>query len=213
MHQRHWIWGRRIWGLVGLGMMVGACGGEPTDTASPIAPSPTPNPSSSVFASPTGVGSATVPPIQPLAVPLIPPTGAAERLPQVSVGRGDPFSAVSNAPTVSIAPATPTAEPTVEPVAAAPTPLLPQPLSTVPTTPLPVLVPAQPALPQVPVATPAAPVQPDIQVSGVVQIGSKLSAIVELPGETSRYVSVGDRLGNGALVRRHRDGRTTQGNF
>ncbi|MEM1427463.1 MAG: hypothetical protein AAGF75_13045, partial [Cyanobacteria bacterium P01_H01_bin.130] len=40
-----------------------------------------------------------------------------------------------------------------------------------------------------------------VRVTGVVQVGNDYKIVVEVPGErTARYVSVGDRLGNGEVL-------------
>lgn len=55
-------------------------------------------------------------------------------------------------------------------------------------------------------ATPPQPVPPQptaaqsIRVTGVAQVGSNYRVIVEVPGETARYVSVGDRIAGGQVL-------------
>jgi hypothetical protein len=161
-----------------------------------------PPPVAAPQASPNLLPSTTSPPTLPVPS-LIPPTSLSEHLPQVSVGRSDPFSAIASAPIIS---ATSTSVPAI------PQPLPAVPIAANPSAPLPVISVPQPTLLPAPTdinQIPTAPVQgtppinrsDEILVSGVVQIGDRLSAIVELPGEgISRYVSVGDTLANGRIV-------------
>lgn len=198
----------RQWGLGIAGVLLGlasACAEQRVESSTPIAPSPSPE----AFANPTAGGTPesilAVPALPPAAPNLIPPTTATARLPEVNVGRGDPFTSVSNPPIVSIAPTAPQSPASLSAALPPdPAPTMPATVSTVPLAPaLPVLTPANGD--PTPVAVPATPASRsinEIQVSGVVQIGDKLSAIVEISGENSRYVTVGDRLGNGAFVRR-----------
>lgn len=148
--------------------------------------------------------------IQPLPVPnLIPPTLSVERVPQVDTGRPDPFASlnltptitqvkqpIATAPVVTVPAGLPVALPTVT-VAA-----LPQPQTTV--LPLPSLLPANPMLPPVGIprqSIPALSLAETIEVSGVVEVGGKKNVIVKVPDEhTSRYVTVGERIGNGKVL-------------
>lgn len=153
----------------------------------------------------------------PVPVPaLIPPTGLANRLPEVSITRNDPFAGLEAQPIV--VPST-TAAAVIETVPPIPVPVFPGgPMPPVPVpaqvtaAPLPLLQPAPlmpgAALPStaVPSTFPAAAPAPGslanaIEVSGVIQAGSRVNAIVRVPEEgTSRYVSVGDRLANGQIL-------------
>lgn len=128
---------------------------------------------------------------------LIPPTSSAVRVPQSEVGRPDPFATISVAPTVTFKPAAnaspPATNSTTAPTAtAAALPSLP-PLQTAPSTQLPSV-----SLPNLP---PPRPLSETIEISGVVEVGGKTSIIVKAPDEhTSRYVHVGDYLGNGKVL-------------
>jgi hypothetical protein len=156
--------------------------------------------------------------MQPLPMPnLIPPTASVERVPQINTGRPDPFASLNLSPTivqskqpkpqpvVAVAPAVvqpaqplPANLPTVN-VSALPqpaTPLFPlPPLLSMPTQNLPPIgVPSQPPAPPISLAE-------AIEISGVVEVGGKKSVIVKVPTEhTSRYVTVGERLGNGTVL-------------
>lgn len=140
----------------------------------------------------------------PLPVPnLIPPTVPTERAPQADTGRSDPFATLVVPPTISIRPS----NPATVPGPPASSPANPS-VSTVPVSPLPSL-PSQPApdanqLPSISVLPPAAPPRPlseTIEISGVVEVGGRTSVIVQVPDEhTSRYVHVGDYLGNGEVL-------------
>ncbi len=141
---------------------------------------------------------------------LIPPTGAERRASGVNPGRTDPFEAIASSPivqprAVAAAPAVPVNPPPApQPVAAAPAQVTTVPLPTLQPAPTdlsalpPVAIPAMP--------TPEAPASPTniaetIEVSGIIQVGSQVNAIIQVPNEqTSRYVSVGDRLANGQVL-------------
>ena len=64
--------------------------------------------------------------------------------------------------------------------------------------------PSEPAAEAAPTGPPAPSDAEAVLVTGVVQVGNDYKIVVEVPGErTARYVSVGDRLGNGdVLVKR-----------
>ncbi|GAB4381472.1 MAG: hypothetical protein Kow00121_40100 [Elainellaceae cyanobacterium] len=143
-------------------------------------------------------------PTQMVPVPnLIPPTASPERLPQVETGRPDPFSALVVPATVSVnrsqsasASAAPVAPPSPT-VAVAPVPALPPlpPLQAAPTD-----VNQLPSL-NLPTFTPPQPLAQTVEISGVVEVGGKTSVIVQVPNEqSSRYVHVGDYLGNGQVL-------------
>lgn len=135
-------------------------------------------------------------PDKALPVPnLIPPTTSLERLPQVSVGRADPFATLPVTPTII---ATAKAEP--------PAPR-PQPAaSSLPAVSVPAVstlhpVPANPN--QLPGLSAPAPVSlaQAIEISGVVEVGGKVNIIVKVPDEySSRYVGVGEYLANGKVL-------------
>lgn len=141
---------------------------------------------------------------------LIVKTDPLRRLPQVRVGRSNPFASLAVNPTVV---AVPTVSSSIGSVPAAPQ-ILPSPVTdtaTAPNLPLsPQSLPNSP-LPAIPVAPTGAvspvPVAPppslaqQIRVSGAIQVGDRLSIIVEVPNEhTSRSVSVGDYVGNGSVL-------------
>ncbi|NJO80111.1 MAG: hypothetical protein HC827_17400 [Cyanobacteria bacterium RM1_2_2] len=158
------------------------------------------------FPDPLIAGSASV---KPLPMPnLIPPTTSIERVPQVDTGRPDPFASLNLAPTVvqgkparvSAPPAPP-----VVPVPSAPVVSVAMPQSAAPALlPLPPLLPAAegfnlPSLnvPQIPQRSLAE----TIEISGVVEVGGRKNVIVKVPDEhTSRYVAVGERMGNGTVL-------------
>jgi len=121
------------------------------------------------------------PPVATATAGLIQATNPRQRTQQVQKGRPDPFAELYDSqPKVAAAPK--------------PTPKLPS----IPATP--VLKPA-PLPPPMPVAPP----QPDLArgtiVLGVVEVGNQFQAIVQVPNEaTSRYVSEGQRLGDGQVT-------------
>lgn len=131
---------------------------------------------------------------------LIPPTASAVRVPQSQVGRPDPFAAIVVPPTVTFKPsnnaASSTPVPTAAPsVAVAPAPTLPA-LPTLQTAPVTQFPPVS-----VPNLPPPQPLSETIEISGVVEVGGKTSVIVKSPDErTSRYVHVGDYIGNGKVL-------------
>ncbi len=220
----------------GLMLLVGSCqspdaatvppaqspGASPTlpvATVPGVAPGVAPiDGSVAVAANPTTTPLELVPPSsaadQPLAVPnLIPPTAMLQRLPQIGVGRSDPFSAVASTPIVI------PADPALVSVNALPAvpvggsnPALP----TVTTVPLGNSAPPTVAVPNTVTATntaPAAVAAPpaELLITGVVQIGDRVSAIVQVPGErSSRYVNAGESLANGRIVVRRIEMPTNQ---
>lgn len=144
--------------------------------------------------------------LEPTLVPsLIPPTVSAERIPQVETGRPDPFASLGFTPAVQVKP--PDAS-TITPIA------LPAPIAQVAPVPMsiapPMIVPSPIAvspLPSVDVSASSLPVAPPrslaetIEISGIVQIAGKTNVIIKAPDEaTSRYVTVGERLGNGKVL-------------
>lgn len=144
-----------------------------------------------------------------LPVPLIPPTQNLERLPQVRVGRSDPFAAVGTEPVVismppPAAPAAPAAPVAVAPPAVAVAPVPSQPAGTgAPTVLPPVPVPVAPPVAVAPPATTPSLAR-RIEISGVVQIGDRVNLIVQVPQEsTSRTVRAGEYLGNGTVLVKH----------
>ncbi len=150
--------------------------------------------------------------VAPSAMPnLIPPTTTAERMPQISAGRADPFASLGLMPTVTQKPVANMAPPlptgTAVPVVATPVQIatqLPVPAFPVPA-PLPDLLPAPinaGNLPNVTVPT-ARPysLAEAIEISGVVEVAGKTNVILQVPNEhTSRYAVVGERLGNGKVL-------------
>jgi hypothetical protein len=139
---------------------------------------------------------------------LIPPTTTPERLPQVSVGRTDPFASLPISPTVSVN-IRPAAAPLATTPVAPPVTLPPASVATVPSQTLPTLPTLTPP-PPVPIdafpsVTPV-PVVPQrlseaIEISGVVEVAGKTSVIIHVPNEmSSRYASVGDYLANGKVL-------------
>lgn len=221
------IWqGRAALAIAGcLGLLMASCGSGPSPEAAnpdpaaePVAESPAPetggNPASTaapseMFASPTvpaAPRAAATKPLPPgqLATGLISSTTAPARLPQVSAGRSDPFALLSATPVVIRQPAIPPVPPEDRPLAAE----LPQPQA-LPELPALVPVPAAPpaiavaAAPPAVLPVPAAPavsIPQSIQISGAMEMGGRYSIIVEVPGEGSRYASVGDRLAGGTVL-------------
>ncbi|GAB4464026.1 MAG: hypothetical protein OHK0037_17550 [Elainellaceae cyanobacterium] len=204
-----------------LGLLVTSCGGSTPEAAnpdpaaetiaeSPIAAAPevtTPaGTSSEMFTAPTvpaAPGAAADKPLPPgqLAAGLISSTTVPSRLPQVSAGRSDPFASLGATPVVIRQPAIPPVPPEDRPIAEVPQ-SLPE---------LPALVPVPAAPPAVAVAAappaslpvPAAPsvsIPQSIQIRGAMEMGGRYSIIVEVPGEGSRYASVGDRLAGGTVL-------------
>ncbi|MBD2121462.1 hypothetical protein [Trichocoleus sp. FACHB-262] len=167
-----------------------------------------------------------VPVVKTVPVPgLVQPTNATARLPQIASGRRDPFAAVVTSPVVVPGPVTSTSTaarpiPQVAPVPrvvrtapARPAPSQPAPAPVFAAAPLPQLQPSSPNFATVPLPPPApfpgvVPLPPTsvanvIEVTGVVQVGQKVSAIIKVPAEsTSRYVSEGEYLAGGILVKR-----------
>jgi hypothetical protein len=205
-----------------LGLLVASCGDSTPEAAnpdpaaetvaeSPIATAPEgtapARASSEMFASPTvpavprAAADKPLPPGQ-LATGLISSTTVPSRLPQVSAGRSDPFASLGATPVVIRQPAIPPVPPEDRPIAELHQPqALPE---------LPALVPVPAAPPAVGVAAappvlpvPAAPpvsIPQSIQITGALQMGGRYSIIVEVPGEGSRYASVGDRLAGGTVL-------------
>lgn len=202
--------------LIGIATLwVGGCatapGGEtPVSTTPEAVPIPAQPPAAgapaqpftapTVAGQPEGLPSGTVPP------DLIASTDPAQRLQQISGNRADPFAVVPSTPIVvrSPLPAGTSTAPSAAGSSAQPGSASgPGRLA-----PIPSLVPNRP--PSTTTTTtvrPAAPPppQPDlaraVQVTGVIQIGSVPHAIVQAPNEpTSRYVRVGQRLSNGAVL-------------
>ena len=160
---------------------------------------------------------------------LVQPTNATARLPQIDSGRRDPFAAVVASPVVvpgsagsnsasrpvpQVAPVPGVVTTTAtRPAPSRPTPSRPAPTPVVAAAPLPQLQPSSPNFTTVPLPplVPFAAVPPvspprvanTIEVTGVVQVGQKVSAIIKVPTEsTSRYVSEGEYLAGGILVKR-----------
>lgn len=150
--------------------------------------------------------------VQPAAMPnLIPPTTTAERIPQISAGRPDPFASLGLMPTVTQKPvvsAVPSAATVAAvPVVATPAQIAPPPPVAFPApAPLPELLPAPLNAGELPNVTVPGSVQPyslaeAIEISGVVEVAGKTNVILQVPNEhTSRYAAVGERLGNGKVL-------------
>ena len=81
------------------------------------------------------------------------------------------------------------------PVPTSPVPTSPVPTSPVPTSP----VPAAPSESESVSVASASPSSPSFEFSGVVQLGDRVNIIVEEPSG-SRYVQIGERVGNGQFV-------------
>lgn len=142
--------------------------------------------------------AASAKPNQSLPVPnLIPPTSSTAHVPQSEIGRTDPFATILVAPTVSFKPSSnPNTASNPAPVASvAPVPTLPS-LPTVQTAPITEF----PSV-SVPNLPPPQRLSETIAISGVVEVGGRTSVIVQVPNEhTSRYVHVGDYMGNGQVL-------------
>lgn len=135
---------------------------------------------------------------QSLPVPnLIPPTSSTVHVPQSEIGRSDPFATILVAPTVSFKPSSgPEPVANTAPVASvAPPPTLPS-LPTVQTAPITEFPPVS-----VPNLPPPQRLSETIAISGVMEVGGRTSVIVRVPNEhSSRYVHVGDYMGNGQVL-------------
>jgi len=141
--------------------------------------------------------TASAKPNQSLPVPnLIPPTSSTAQVPQSEIGRSDPFATILVTPTVSVKPSTPNPGSNPAPVASvAPVQTLPSlpPVQTAPATEFPPV--------SVPNLPPPQRLSETIAISGVVEVAGKTSVIVQVPNEhTSRYVHVGDYMGNGQVL-------------
>lgn len=168
-----------------------------------VSPSSSPSPgqplsSQDFFPEPLVPNSTT---LEPVPVPhLIPPTASAARIPQVESGRADPFATLGMMPTVQVKPATSRLK------AAQPTVAQPLPVVTLPAPsplPAPVVVAAPPVQPirEIPKAPAPPPLAETIEISGIIQVAGKTNIIIKVPEEaTSRYVTVGERLGNGQVL-------------
>lgn len=202
--------------FVSITVFMSSCGGDNVTSTAPSSPEASPVPNTVAIEpvpAPSPNANAQAPEAgQLLPVPnLIPPTTQLERLPQIRVGRSDPFASLPTTPIVTpiVAPANspvaPASPPAAQSVGTNPPALQPLPLQALPPLqPLAVAPFPEGQLPTVPLQAPPA-FQPgsDIVVSGVVQIGDRASAIVTLPGDqTSRYVYEGDYLSGRILVKR-----------
>ena len=159
---------------------------------------------------------------------IVPATGNAERLPQIESGRRDPFASlpvrpflVQQNPVASTSIATPPSVPTPSSVTPGQPTIPPSPQVVVPVPitsqrPTPPIAPPQPSVPTVPTVVETAvpnasplpvepvnvasvPPSPSFEFSGVVQVGDRVNIIVEEPAG-SRYVQIGERVGNGQFV-------------
>ncbi|HEY9749353.1 MAG TPA: hypothetical protein V6C63_11775 [Allocoleopsis sp.] len=210
-------------------VLVGCASGDRTAQQSPAPASPSVASSPQAIATkPVAQQNFSKPLVPPVPVTktvpvpgLVQPTNATARLPQIASGRRDPFAAVVTSPVVVPGPSNASRPiPQVAPVprvAAAPTRPAPAPVQpalapVVATAPLPQLQPSSPNFTTVPLPPPAAfpgvapaptRVADTIEVTGVVQVGQKVSAIIKVPAESSsRYVSEGEYLAGGILVKR-----------
>ncbi|MGJ3253044.1 MAG: hypothetical protein ACFE0J_18215 [Elainellaceae cyanobacterium] len=153
--------------------------------------------------------------LQAVAVPpLIPPTSISERLSQIDSGRNDPFAPISAGAPILVQTSPRYQSGALPTVPVASTPSLPEPVATVPVAaypptsltpnpsgqaPVPAPVPAPSNAVPAPVPTP--PLARLIEISGVVQVGGQTSVIVMMPTErSSRYVRIGERIGNGQIL-------------
>lgn len=205
-----------------LGLLVASCGGGSTPEAtspdpaaetiaeSPIAAAPEgtapAGTSSEMFTAPTvpaapnAAADRPLPPGQ-LATGLISSTTVPSRLPQVSAGRSDPFASLGATPVVIRRPAIPPVPPEDRPIAEVPQPqALPELPALVPVPAAPPAVGVAAAPPTLPVPTAPFSIPQSIQITGALQMGGRYSIIVEVPGEGSRYASVGDRLAGGTVL-------------
>lgn len=210
-------------GVLTVALLTVACGQDASRTSqsnpSSVSPLPAEAPAASTDLASQPANSAATTPFpaptvsaprsnQTVPVPqLIPPTAALERVPQVDLGRPDPFATLVVPPTLSYRSPdpVPAANPAPAPVAVAPAPVATVPVTTLP--PLPSLQPAPTDINRLPsVAVPDRLVTPrsnaqTIEISGVVEVGGKTSVIVQVPEErSSRYVHVGDYLVNGSVL-------------
>ncbi|NET32982.1 MAG: hypothetical protein F6K19_13350 [Cyanothece sp. SIO1E1] len=186
---------------------------ESSSSKSDLPPWPqSPNVPSSVHRSPA-VQSNLLPPAQPF---------NPQR--QTRLGRRDPFAAIAikspkTAPQQPIAatnsglPPIPIGSPNhglppvphsglpPVPVAATPVPILPTPVQQ-PAIPVPASTPPNvPAAPTSNVRIPPANLISAIRISGIVHAGAEVNAIVAVPNQSiSRYVSVGDYIGDGKIL-------------
>ncbi|HEY9700356.1 MAG TPA: hypothetical protein V6D10_24085 [Trichocoleus sp.] len=209
----------RLW-MVGLCVVSGltACNNKTASTApqpevkstvsvTAMNPNGTAEPTAQSFPNPNVASTRT----STLPIPeLIPPTTSIQRLPQIEVGRSDPFAALPLTPTIVPKENVASTQPSpFASVPAAPVVVSPQPATTVSMLPppanLPFLQPAPVNINQLPVApviprrSPTALAE-TIEISGVLQVGGKTNVIVKVPDEsTSRYVTVGDSMANGQV--------------
>ncbi|MEB3359524.1 MAG: hypothetical protein VKK04_22555 [Synechococcales bacterium] len=228
--------GWKMGGLALLLMAIASCGGEQPQSAvtePPTASQPAagesgePVPFADMPSPPSPEAQANSPTnndVQPLPPPpLLPPTSATQRLPQVDPGRADPFAPLVTAPrVVAVAPTAPgpalpatpvPASPNLPPVPFATTPIPVQPSAVAPPSPAATVPspaapsapasapPSSAALPSAPPAPPPSLLAEAIEVSGVVEVGGRTNIIVQVPNErTSRYVGVGETLANGQVL-------------
>lgn len=212
-------------------VLVGCANGDRTAQQSPAPASPSVASSPQAIATkPVAQQNFSKPLVPPVPVTktvpvpgLVQPTNATARLPQIASGRRDPFAAVVTSPVVVPAASSSASRPIPQvapvprvaataPTRPAPAPVQPVPAPVVATAPLPQLQPGSPNFTTVPLPPPAAfpgvapapiRVADTIEVTGVVQVGQKVSAIIKVPAESSsRYVSEGEYLAGGILVKR-----------
>lgn len=192
-----------------LALSVAGCvtesGVDPTAANSPSA-TPTPIPVPVVVKPAVKPGEPfTKPIVPPKAVGLIPSTNGDERVKIIKQGRADPFALIP----VSLVtvPPPPGQVRQVPPVTTPPRSTLPPSRSgTLPTLPRGSQTPGVTPRGNTPTLTTLPPLpQPElaraVEVTGVVRVGSVTQIIVKAPNEdTSRYVSVGQRLSNGQVL-------------
>lgn len=217
MNQRQWLCSASA-----AMLLLTACSSEPE------AETPAPSPAAQAPAAPAAPTAAQKKPAnfsQPMvataqggAPGLLQSTNPTARLPQVSVGRTDPFAMVPTTPVVIPGKVTPPAGtaagrvPKMPPVPEAQDkPKTGTPLPAISTTSVPNLSPGAASAPVNGLTVPAAPVKPAlpesptsiasaVEVSGILEASGRVSAIVKVPNETSsRYVSAGDSLADGKV--------------
>jgi hypothetical protein len=176
---------------------------SPTSPANPNSTEAQPLAANDFFPDPLVAGSTS---LQPVPVPhLIPPTTSIERVPQVDTGRPDPFASLGYTPTV-VQPQQPSSPAPAPPVVLPSAPIVTTVAAAPPVTPLPLLPPSLSLAPLPSVTVPSQITPPrsaaeTIEISGVIEVGGKTNVIVKVPEEeTSRYVTVGDRLANGKVL-------------
>lgn len=216
MNQRQWLCSASA-----AMLLLTACSSEPeaeTPAPSPAAQAPAAPAAPTAAKKPANFSQPMVATAQGGAPGLLQSTNPTARLPQVSVGRTDPFAMVPTTPVVIPGKITPAASPgagrvpKIPPVPEAQDATSPgTPLPPIATTSVPNLSPGAVSAPVNGLTVPAAPVKPAlpesptsiasaIEVSGILEASGGVSAIVKVPNEaSSRYVSAGDSLADGKV--------------